>query len=357
MKKIFFVLASIILTSCSPKISTSISQGYKSLNENEKFIVYQSGQVLPENSKIIGKTKIGDSGFTTNCGFEVMLNLAIKEARKNGANSLQITSHILPSVYGSSCHRIRANLLRIENIEKEIQNINKSDSIKEIEKSTTITSKKAINNFDIPTDKKFLISANYGFGYRTADLASGLSAFQKEYLNQLSSGKTILVKAGYQPKNNKGFYGIQYSNFTSSANLNNVTYTEPNGFEGSGSISDQVSIYFIGVGGGILDKGFLKHDSFMLDMYLGYINYSDVSIFTNSYTASGSNLGISADLSYYFGLNKNFKIGPTISFNGGVLKEFDVKGNNGYSSTIKLPKETVESLYRFDLLLGTSIQF
>ncbi len=357
MKKITFAIVSIILASCSPKISTSISQGYKSFNENEKFIVYQKDQNLPKNYKIIGKTKIGDSGFTTNCSYDVLLNLAIIEAKKNGANSLQIISHTLPSVSGSSCHKIVANLLRIENLENEIHDINKSDSIKNSEKTTSIKSIKKITNSDNITAKKFLISASYGFGYRTADLASGLSEFQKDYLKQLSSGKTILVKIGYQPKNNKGFYGIQYSNFTSSTSLNNVTYIEPNGFEGSGSISDQIKIAFVGVGGGIMDKGFLTHDSFMLDVYLGYINYSDVSKFTNSYTASGSNLGISADLSYYFGLNKNFKIGPTISFNGGVLKEFDVKGNNGYSSTIKLPEKTVESLYRFDLLLGTSIQF
>lgn len=110
------LLVTFILYSCNPKISTSISQELPALSYDEEVIVLQIGEAVPEGAVKIGKVKIGDTGFTTNCKYEVVLEKAKLEARKNGGNILKIIEHQPPSILGSSCHRITAEILKVEDI-------------------------------------------------------------------------------------------------------------------------------------------------------------------------------------------------------------------------------------------------
>lgn len=112
-------LSLIAFYSCSPKISTSISKSYPTLEYNKEVFVIGINQSIPENAENIGLIKIGDTGFTTKCSYEIVIDEAKLEARKAGGNAIKIVSHKTPSIMGSSCHRIEANILRIENI-KEI---------------------------------------------------------------------------------------------------------------------------------------------------------------------------------------------------------------------------------------------
>jgi hypothetical protein len=67
----------------------------------------------PENSEYLGLVKIGDSGFSTNCSYEVVMKEAMLEARKAGGNAIKIIEHRPPSAVVSSCHRITARILRV----------------------------------------------------------------------------------------------------------------------------------------------------------------------------------------------------------------------------------------------------
>ena len=64
MKKLLLILTSVFLYSCAPTISTTSMQNYSQLNPQDDVIVYREGETLPQDIKIIGKTEIGDSGFT-----------------------------------------------------------------------------------------------------------------------------------------------------------------------------------------------------------------------------------------------------------------------------------------------------
>jgi hypothetical protein len=354
MKKILLILIStIVLSSCSPLISTTSTQTFTSLKTQEDVIVFQKEATLPKNIQLIGKTEIGDSGFTTNCGLDVMIEKAKIEARKIGANAIVITEHILPSIWGSSCHRIKADLVKLGVQSNEPLSIIKTDSIK---KNDGVISS---NNKIVKTPRdynKFLFSFNYGLGYRTAGVESGTPQIEKDFQNKLGSGNSFQIKAGYKVNRNS-YYGLVYSRFSSSASLNNIIFTEPNGFEGSGSINQKNTINYIGLVAGWTLNGFLKNDTFNFDLSLGYINYSEKRKFYNTYEATGGNLGIGMDISYYFGISKYIKVGPTFSFNGGALKNYEINGNNGYKTTIKLPEKTAISLYRIDLMLGTYFEF
>ncbi|RZK10876.1 MAG: hypothetical protein EOO46_08965 [Flavobacterium sp.] len=204
-------------------------------------------------------------------------------------------------------------------------------------------------------EKKFSLTVDYGFGFRTAKVPNGTDPQVKNYIKDLKSGNSLNFKVGYL-KDSNTMLGLMYSRYNSKGSLNNIAYVEPNGIEGQGTISDDITISFYGIGGAFHFSGFREQDAVVFDMYLGYINYKNDTNLTNNYTIKGGNLGLSTSLGYYIALSPSIKIGPSIAFNGGVLKKFNIEGDNGYSGTYKLDKDEVESLYRFDLMIGTMIQ-
>jgi len=78
---------------------------------------------MPISPQVIGDIKIGDAGLTINCTYKTVLQIAVNEAKKIGANGLKITEHKLPNTLGSGCHRIKGLAFRVDDIspyEKEI---------------------------------------------------------------------------------------------------------------------------------------------------------------------------------------------------------------------------------------------
>lgn len=117
LHRLLLVAGLIILSSCNPKVSTSLSKSYLALDYKQDVVVIELNQVEPDNAEVLGQVKIGDTGFTSNCSYDIVIDKAKLEARKAGGNAIKITKYTPPSVMGSTCHRITANILRVENIE------------------------------------------------------------------------------------------------------------------------------------------------------------------------------------------------------------------------------------------------
>ncbi len=100
---------------CSPKVSTTGAGPDKpgALAYDETVYIFNAEDSLPIVEKELGRLKVGDSGFSTNCGYELVMRLAEEEARKAGGNALQIISHKTPDFW-SSCHRIEAKVLLVK---------------------------------------------------------------------------------------------------------------------------------------------------------------------------------------------------------------------------------------------------
>jgi len=115
MRKInlLFIVFGLALASCSPRITTQVTKSYTPIDFKQEIKVYDLMDPVPGKSEEIGFVKIGDTGFSTNCNFENVLNLAKIEARKSGGNAIKIIDHILPSAFGSSCHQITAKILKV----------------------------------------------------------------------------------------------------------------------------------------------------------------------------------------------------------------------------------------------------
>lgn len=120
MKKLHGLLiisALILFSSCHPKISTSISRTYPPLDYKQEIVVIGLDQTEPDNAEVLGQVKIGDTGFSTKCGYDIVIDKAKLEARKAGGNAIKIIEHNPPTAMGSTCHRITAKILKVENIE------------------------------------------------------------------------------------------------------------------------------------------------------------------------------------------------------------------------------------------------
>ena len=68
---------------------------------------------LPDNTLKIGSLRFADSGFSTDCSFNSILNRARSEARKNGANIVKVSSKKEPDLW-SSCYRLNIDLYKFE---------------------------------------------------------------------------------------------------------------------------------------------------------------------------------------------------------------------------------------------------
>ena len=111
------IFSAITLQSCSPKIRTNLStNSYKPLESESEIVVLEQTDQVPENSKFIGDLKIGDSGFSTDCGYTKVMDEAKIKARKSGANLVHLTEVKKPN-FGSTCYRIKAKLYRNFNSE------------------------------------------------------------------------------------------------------------------------------------------------------------------------------------------------------------------------------------------------
>jgi len=113
MKRLFFLLTILLLSSCSTSISTKLkTANYQKLSDDIEVVVLENTEALPENSEFIGDVKIGDSGFTTDCGYNQVLTDVTTTARNAGANIIQIIQLKKPSVLGSTCYRMKAKIYR-----------------------------------------------------------------------------------------------------------------------------------------------------------------------------------------------------------------------------------------------------
>ncbi len=102
-----------LLSACAPKINTQVTKTYPTLSYNEEVKVFGLKTVLPSNVEVIGSVKIGYGGLGLKCSFEEALENAKIEARKIGGNAIKITEHLFPNMMTSVCHRIKVNILRI----------------------------------------------------------------------------------------------------------------------------------------------------------------------------------------------------------------------------------------------------
>lgn len=105
MKRLFTIMLPFLLISCGASIKSSFTSQNKPLSIEDKVAFLDIQNVVPENAKKIGEAKFGDSGFSTDCGFDTNLISARKLARANGANIVKVFQKTTPDLW-STCYRM-----------------------------------------------------------------------------------------------------------------------------------------------------------------------------------------------------------------------------------------------------------
>lgn len=105
MKRLLIAILPFLLISCSASIKSSFASQNKPLSIEDKVAFLDMQNTVPENAKKIGEAKFGDSGFSTDCGFNTNLISARKLARANGANIVKVIKKTTPDLW-SSCYRM-----------------------------------------------------------------------------------------------------------------------------------------------------------------------------------------------------------------------------------------------------------
>ena len=155
--KFFLITATILLlTSCSATLTSSLVKTYPPLHSQEEVRVFTIDESIPPNAEILGTIRTGDSGFSIDCNYATVIEMAKIEARKAGGNAVKITQHKRPDFW-STCHRITADVLRVDGSETYV-------AMPEPIDSTMIGANYAIINVYRPSGVGFLVGYNLHLG-------------------------------------------------------------------------------------------------------------------------------------------------------------------------------------------------
>ena len=105
MKKLIITIFSFALFSCGANIKSTFTERLTPLTIENKVAFLDLEHKLPEKVKKVGEARFGDSGFSTDCGFNTNLISARKLARANGANIVKVVKKTTPDLW-SSCYRM-----------------------------------------------------------------------------------------------------------------------------------------------------------------------------------------------------------------------------------------------------------
>ena len=107
-KSIFLITLVALISSCAPKISTTIFKHHEPLDSRADILVFGIKDDQPENSEKLGVIKAASD----KCHLPFVLAGAVAESRKIGGNALKITQY---TTNKEGCPIITANILRVDN--------------------------------------------------------------------------------------------------------------------------------------------------------------------------------------------------------------------------------------------------
>ncbi len=323
------------LTSCSPRIGQMVMKSYPALSSEEPVIVYTNDKFLPKDAETIGKIKVSDSGFTVQCDSITVIELVKDESRKMGGNAVFVTEHIKPSFWGSSCHQMAANSLRVN----ESSFIMGDDSISHFTNEKNIKPERKLS--------KFAFYIGGGYGWRTAKMNPDFNDFQRSYYKKLASGPVWDASFSYYFNDIYGL-GLIYSAYSAS----NSEYAVENNSYGGGKEGYLDTKDLISYVGPVFSMRVSSDPEwlFYLSISIGYIEYNSKITFPSlNLKAFGSSVGFQTNLGAEYKLSNDWGICMNLSSLSGILDKMNYE-KNGVKSSKTLEKS--EGLQHLRLLMG-----
>jgi len=118
MKKFLLLFAVVLAFGCASSVSKKlVGTNRQALPNGIPVLVLNENDPAPTDVELVGEIKIGDSGFSTGCQYEQVIERAKTTAREAGANLIKITELKKPTTFGSTCYRIKASIYFTDNEE------------------------------------------------------------------------------------------------------------------------------------------------------------------------------------------------------------------------------------------------
>lgn len=198
---------------------------------------------------------------------------------------------------------------------------------------------------------RFRVAVNFGPSLRVGRLPEVSNSQQKTYLRKLKSGYFFSADLHYFISPSLAV-GAGYSVYKSKHQDDNFNIFAPDGSFTTTSISDDITINYIGGSVMGLEKADFGNGSLIWQASLGYMSYKGISRLGSDFLiVTGNTFGLGGGFGYETLISKKVGLGVGLSVFLGTLKKVNV-GDGSSSTTIDLPEGSYESLARVDLNLG-----
>lgn len=192
---------------------------------------------------------------------------------------------------------------------------------------------------------RWQVSLSGGYGYRPAKLNANVPSEFVSYTKKLRSG-WVLDGSAYYFLNPMLGLGLHANRFATSNSLADVYVTDVYGNTQYGTMSDNISITFIGPGAAFRQR-FSNGNTFLVGASLGYMGYLNRFELNTTQRIKGATAGYIAHVGYDIRLSDHFSIGAKVAATTGILGRFTVDGN-----AVELDDENKENLSHVDIALG-----
>ena len=209
------------------------------------------------------------------------------------------------------------------------------------------TSKK--KSFEIKT-KRFRLSGNIGLSRWVGANGNHLPAELENYKNELKSGYSYSIESSYALSKSFGI-GAKYNDFKTKNTIEDVAFLLSNNTISTGTISDNISIKFIG--GSVYYRVFTNNlkSNFFLSFSIGSLFYNNDIVFLNNFELSGASVGFVIDAGYELKIAESLSVNFLTSWTNGSLQEFEV-ASMGSTQKYHFTSDPYESLSHFDFSIG-----
>lgn len=340
----------LLATSCGHKVTSNLFNQQTPLAPSAKVTIIPLDGKVPSDAKKLGHVKLGDSGFSVNCGFEIAIEKAKREARKAGGNIIHITKHKRPTLW-SSCHAIEADIYTSATVKEEIDNGEYQE--KEIHAYQGI---RPIAGKDFPKGR---LAIHGGWSSRTGRLPDNITPEYTNYLKDLKTGSHYGADFHFFITPTYGLGG-RYSTYASITEINNHTINFDDGSTFVGTMKEDIHLNFYGLS--LLGANNLKKNLRITYVVgLGYLGYKNRTTLTNAsiegaVNITGNSLGSELGVGLDYVFPSNFGLGINVSYLGGSMNKATYD-NGKEKEVIEFKQGEYESLNRFDISAGVRYYF
>ncbi len=335
---------------CSHVTTTRLTnKSYPPLNKDKEVTVIGLENNEPPSATFLGTVRVDDSGFSLNCGYDAAIEKAKTSARESGGNVIKITWHQKPN-FISSCHRITANILWVENA-SDMDTSKKTEDEYVVAASSPNSSLKKKDK-KLVGYSRFSLDVSGGWSYMTAPVSDLVPPELEEHIEKLKNN-------GFNLRTNFMYYfseffglGMKYSYFRTANTTNNVPAIDVTTNQMTFiSIRDEINVHYIAPSAVFRYISASKKSHLSVGLSIGYLNYLNNALLgVAPLSFRSGNVGLTYDLTGDIMLNENIALGLGASLFIGILNYYDV--SNGITTTrVELNDEERENISRLDLSL------